>query len=263
MRRTLAIVLLLTGPAWAAQPLARISGPSRVPADPLTGQASFLLMGTESISDAPLRWVYLNNKTRKFPTFTGDDGRKGVMLAATQAGVGVHKFALAAMGRPEGAKPEADMDLDIAYVEVEVYDPSPPKPVPVDPTPPAPPAPPIPVTPPAPEVVGNLRVVVLYESSQALGPAQNGALYARDGIYPYLNAHCLKDVNGNPSWRAWDKDVDVSNEPAEWQDAMAKAKADPMPLPKVVVFGGNAFIASATILNKAASLAFLQQYGGK
>jgi hypothetical protein len=261
VRRFPLALLLLAANALGAAPLAKITGPSRVPADPQTKLASFLLMGIDSVSDKPLAWQYLNVKTRKFPTFTGDDGRKGVMLAATEMPLGVHKFAIVASGRPDGAPADSDLAFDFFILEVEVYDPTPTPP-------PAPPAvdpvvdPVVPPTPSPPAPAGNLRAVVLYESTQAMTRPQFGALYSKTGIYAYLNAHCLKDTAGNPSWRAWDKDVDVTNEAAEWQDAMKQAKADLSPLPKIVLFSGNTKVGSKAITTEADALAYLKSIGG-
>lgn len=96
-----------------------------------------------------------------------------------------------------------------------------PTPVPVPPTP-VPPDPPTPEPPPVPVPAwGPLaRVIVLYESSLMTG---REPIYATS-VSEALSAACPAGPDGRPSWRVWDKDLDVSKEPT-WVDAMAKAKA--------------------------------------
>ena len=100
----------------------------------------------------------------------------------------------------------------------------------IAPTPPAPippiPAPtpipnPTPMPPPVPAWGPLTRIIVLYESSKLTGKEAFYAQPVRDA----LNQTAPADSTGTPSWRIWDKDMDVSREP-EWADAFAKAKAD-------------------------------------
>jgi len=251
-----ALVSLLAGFTVAASPVAKISGPTRVPA--ADNRGSFTFSAAESVSDNPVAWVYLKDKTRKFPTFTFDDGRKGDNLQAIGLGLGRHEFAAIASGVPEGKPAGSPLGFDVQVQVVTIYDPTvaPINVVPVAPTVPVLPV----VAPPGPVTV--LRVVLLYDRSAPMTPAAYNAIFAKAGIYPYLDARCAKDINGHASWRAWDKDLTAENEPPDWQAAMVAARSDPTALPKLCVFDGPRFVAARTIASLTDSIAFLQTYGG-
>ena len=199
--------------------------------------------------------VELDQAVAPFPvevTLSYDTTGKQVMFAKVIFDrPGSYVLAVIATGT---VKPRA-----YAFKTVVCSTPAPPPP-PVPPTPPTPPPTP---DPPKPDVVGNLRVLMLYESSGAMTQEQRYTFYSTAKLLPYLNDKCLKDTQGVPSWRFWDKDVNLSKETPEWTDAMAKAKADAKALPKVVVFAGNTLVGSRTIKDETDTLTYLQSFGGK
>lgn len=110
----------------------------------------------------------------------------------------------------------------------------PPLPIPT-PTPTPIPVPPTPV-PPTP--LGPLRVILAFDSTANMTAGQIEALSSTD-VRGWLNQHCGKDGAGRPAWRSWDKTVDVSGEPKDWQDAWSAAKPMLGTLPQVIVFVGQ------------------------
>jgi len=119
-----------------------------------------------------------------------------------------------------------------------------------------------PVPAPKPSTIGNLRVLMLYESSANQSAAQLAVLNSTK-VRTYLNTHCLAD-GGYPAWRSWDKDVDASKDTAGWQTALTAAKADPKPIPKFLIFAGTSLVDSVPLpATEADALTLLQTYGGK
>lgn len=140
----------------------------------------------------------------------------------------------------------------------------------VDPTPPPPaptptpaPAPgPAPAPDPTPKLLSRLRVLILTDMAKGLTRAQQATVFSPD-LRAYLASHCAADGE-TPAWRFWDKDIDASHDTPGWRVALAAAKADPAPLPKVVVFDGEAVVKVAPVPDTAeAAIAFLRQYGGR
>ena len=137
----------------------------------------------------------------------------------------------------------------------------PPTPGPNPPLPPPNPGPdPPPVPTPTPTPQGPVRVLILYESSSNLTAAQVNVMNSTK-FRAFLTAHCLKDSNV-PAFRFWDKDVDTSTEFPAWQAAFSKAKADPAPLPKVVIFAGDAVISAPLPSNEDDAIKLIQKYSG-
>jgi hypothetical protein len=168
---------------------------------------------------------------------------------------GTYPFKVEAFGIVNGR-----VKASRAKVTVIVRAPDPP-PVIDPPKPVDPPAPPAPA--PAPSAAGNMRVVLLYESAAAISPAQHAVIYSTTSVIPYLESKTIKGSDGRHEWRFWDKDVNVAAESAEWRACMATAKADPVAIPKVVVFAGTTLVGSRTLVSEADTLSYLQSLGGK
>lgn len=127
-----------------------------------------------------------------------------------------------------------------------------PAPVPPDPIPPKPdPLPPAPT---------GFRVLFIRETADALTSAQTAA-WSSGAVKDYLDAKCVKD-NGHPSWRKWDKDIDVTNAPAELRQLFNDSRPKWGPLPVVVVAVNNVAKVEAFPANEAALLNLLRKYAG-
>jgi hypothetical protein len=223
------------------------------PAFVTAGNRLVLLPGEGVASKDPLDWQVIAPANAPFRV----EGR--ALIVRDPVPGTVYRFVQIASGdRPA---------FRFAFADVPVL--APPAPVPV-PTPTPTPAPtPAPVDPPAPpdevpSVVGNMRVVILFESSAKLTPGQHDAIWSTKKVLPYLNSHCMKSATGRPEWRAWDQNIDITNEPREWQvAALAALQAPPIALPKAVVFAGSQVVAVHPITTEDDLLAFLQSKGGK
>lgn len=86
----------------------------------------------------------------------------------------------------------------------------------------------------APIAAEGFRVLIVYESSQALSPAQNAILYGQQ-IRQFFSQHCVK-VDGTPESRIWDKDADTKDAPKHWADALKRPRTS---LPWIVVSNGK------------------------
>ena len=126
---------------------------------------------------------------------------------------------------------------------------------------PAPPNPgPGPTPGPMPTPV-KLRVLFLYDSANPGSRDATGVLYSM-AIRTYLADHTIMDRNVR-GYRFWDQGVDATRESPGWQEALAKAKADPTPTPKLAIFDpADALLKVAPLTNETDALATLQAIGG-
>ncbi len=143
-----AITLVLLATARAGEPKAVIEGPAEAGPGGVT-----LLDGRKSSADLgqPLRWKLINSDV---PFLTFDkDGRKDVFCFLPAAPQGVYRFALIALGKPEGG----DLTADVAVHEVQVGI----APTPVPPTPA-----PTPTPTPVPAAT-RLHATLIYDVDRA------------------------------------------------------------------------------------------------
>ncbi len=161
---------------------------------------------------------------------------------------GRYRFLLVAGGSVDG---KAKLARAIAEVIVDGS-------TPPDPKPPTPPDPK-----PIPSTVGNLRVLILFESSAKLDIKQLSAL--NGGIVrKYLTDKCLMDSDGLPAWRMWDRNIDVTAESPAWKAALTAAQADPLPIPKVAIFAGTTLVKVVPLpANDVDMVTMLKQWGEK
>lgn len=181
------------------------------------------------------------------------DGGTGVIYPALPDGS--YFVAVTASAPKEGQAPS----VDTAVVAVTVGSIAPVVPVVPPVVPPVTP----PVTPVAPTTVGNMRVLVLYDSGAAMSAAQRNVLFSTTSVIPYLNAKCMKGTDGRAGWRFLDPTTPLAGDAGEWQDLMNKAKADTVAIPKIVVFAGNTIAGSRMVTSEADALSYLQSLGGK
>lgn len=264
MKRIALALLLLTSPASGQVPPpsptpvpAPVVKPTpvasvKIPAGPLYAGDLITFDATASVGDL-IDWEAISPPD--ITTYAIDSNGKG--LAFANRNPGTYVFRLEAESVIDGKIVKSKQRIVFTTIS-----PTPP-PVPVPP--PVPPVPvPVPPEPePAPSPVGNMQVILLYESAQNITAAQRSVIFSTTSVVPYLEAHCLKGTDGRAGWRFWDKDTQVSATLPEWVDAMTKAKADPTPLPKLVVFAGNVVAGSKTLTTEADALSFLQSLGGK
>lgn len=176
-------------------------------------------------------------------------GKKAYFVAESP---GKYRFLFVAAGTTDG---KTRMVKALTEIVVDGNQPTPPP----GPTP-SPTPTPVPV-PPVPSTVGNLRVLIVYESSANMPAGQMVAIYSLK-VQSYLNAKCLDD-GGLPAWRFWDKDVDASRETATWQGVWTQAKGESTPVPKVLIFAGTTLVKSTPLpSSESAMLELLQSFGG-
>ena len=122
------------------------------------------------------------------------------------------------------------------------------------------PAPPNPGPAPAPTPV-KLRVLCLYDSANPGSRDTTGVLYST-AIRAYLADHTITDGNVR-GYRFWDQAIDATRESQGWRDALAKAKAEPTPTPKLAIFDpAGSLLKVAPLTNETDALATLQALGG-
>lgn len=128
--------------------------------------------------------------------------------------------------------------------------PDPPGPLPPQPDPPGP-------NPPIPSE--GFRVLFVYESKDlsTLPSAQVQAMTAKE-VLDYLDSHCVK-VNGQPEYRKFDKDVDLSKASQFWKDGMARPRQS---LPWIVMTNGKTGYEGPLPANTAELMKLLKTYGG-
>lgn len=107
---------------------------------------------------------------------------------------------------------------------------------------PTPPGPgPTPPGPPGPgPTKGPLRALVVFEEAEASTyPKETHSILYGKRFADALNAKTTDDpgFKGRKRWNVWDKDVNATAAPKEWQDALAKAKKTS--LPWIYLFGDN------------------------
>jgi hypothetical protein len=120
------------------------------------------------------------------------------------------------------------------------------------------PVPPVPV----PVVVGDMRVIFVYESS-ANNTAEQLNILNSTAIAAYLNAKCEKGPNGRPEWRRFDKDVTVSaSESKTIRDLWESVKPQLGTLPQVVIVHGTKGEVFDLPATEDETLALLKKHGG-
>ena len=94
--------------------------------------------------------------------------------------------------------------------------PTPPDPVPPDPS-------------PAPIPVEGNRVLIVYETNQALPPKQSLILTSQT-FRDFLDEKCIMGPDGKTKeWRMFDQDEMMTNSSKLWQDAMKRVKGNKVP----------------------------------
>lgn len=140
------------------------------------------------------------------------------------------------------------------------------------PTPPTPPGPippgpgPDPTPSPSPISVTGFRVMILHEASpQTKQTEALQAIASSPAIHAYLNSRCVKESNGQPSWRVWDDDYsdeDLKNAPDYWRSAyriaVSKKQGDQGWIVIGTDKGGTSEPLPATV---EATLALLKKWG--
>lgn len=244
--------LALSLPTLAAEPRVTIAAPAVAKVANL-----IVLDATQSEGDD---FVWESTTGESFAI--DSNGKRAYFVASVP---GKYRFLMVAAGAVDG---KARLAKGIAEVIVDGI--VPPTPVPPGPSPtptptPIPPGPsptPTPV-PPTPSTVGNLRVLVLFESSAKLDMKQVAALNS-GAIRKYLSDKCLKDTDGLPAWRMWDQNIDASVESPAWKAALDAAQADKTTVPKVAIFAGTTLVKVVPLPGTADEmLAMLTQWGGK
>lgn len=224
-------------------PVAAIDAPSFVP----PGGRLVLLPGEGVKSKDPLDWQVIAPANAPF-TIEG----RALIVKDPIPGV-TYRFVQIANGdKPAFRFAFADVPIQAGPTPTPTPGPTPaPIPTPIDP-----PA-------PVPDAVGNLRVLILYESTAGMSAGQTATVMGGGGLRQYLERKCIKGTDGRAEWRIWDKDVDASREPSEWQATLAAAKADPKALPKLCIFAGNTLVEARGLISPGDALAFLEGKAGK
>lgn len=136
---------------------------------------------------------------------------------------------------PKGFKDESEILRRRVKVGLGPKPPPGPDVKPIDPEPKPEPKP-KPVDPTAPIPISGFRVLIVFETGQALPAAQSSILYGKR-TRDYLDQHCVKGPNGQtPEYRIYDKDVALGNESKLWRDAMARPRTS---VPWVLISNGT------------------------
>jgi hypothetical protein len=125
----------------------------------------------------------------------------------------------------------------------------------VGPTPPPDPIPdPIPTD--------GKRVLIVYESSELSSiPASQSVLMSSAVVRDYLQSHCSKGPDGStPEVRIWDQNVDLTNVPKVWKDAMALPRSS---IPWVIISNGVQGYAGPLPKTEAELLTVMKKYLGE
>lgn len=124
-----------------------------------------------------------------------------------------------------------DLDKKLKKAGIDVVPPGP-EPGPFPPVPPKPPEPD--VKPPIPG--DGLRVLIVYETGD-LANSETDAILRGGKVRGYLSVNCAKGPNGvTPEARIYDKDIDQTNMPQIWKDAMARPRKQ---VPWIIISNGK------------------------
>lgn len=117
--------------------------------------------------------------------------------------------------------------------------------------PPEPPKPPIPGA--------DFRVMVIYESSQAMPSAQQ-VILTSPTVRTYLNSKTVPTPDGGKrGYYITDKDADFSNESKIWRDTLARPR---MSIPWVVITSSTGGFEGPLPANIAEFMTLLSKFGG-
>ena len=247
-RKHWAILLLLLCPSFAhaGEPRASIKAPV------IAKVANLVVLDASDSQGDDFIWESTTGES-----FAVDSNGKRAYFVASVPGK--YRFLLVAGGAVDG---KAKLSRALAEVVVDGVVP----PVPPGPNPPDPPIPPDPKPPepkPIPSTVGNLRVLILFESSAKLDIKQLSALNG-GLVRKYLSDKCITDPDGLPAWRMWDRNIDAAGESALWKTALTAAQADTLPIPKVAIYAGTTLIKVVPLpANDVEMVAMLKQWGEK
>ncbi len=274
MKRSLFLLWVLwTGPVFAVEPRVVIHANPVVSSDSIV---TIRLTGT--VSETPV--VLEAAEKPDGPTGESVDfvvfgpAKKPSFALTLPPKVGTYRFAAIATGTVKDDDGNDIKKNAYGFVTVTVTGKVPPQPVPVpvppNPIPPQPPQPvpvpdPVPVPPnpiPIPNE-GDLRVLMLWESSQGLSRKQESVWYS-SWLTKALNEMTVKDTKGRAGYRKWDIDTSIVSEGPEWQMMMDAAKAElakptAPKLPVIVVFRGTHGKAAHFPDSQAALLQLLKQ----
>lgn len=118
------------------------------------------------------------------------------------------------------------------------------------------------VPPPSPVDPSQLRVIMVFESGKAYDKETTNILFSTK-IVEYLNAKCVKDAAGRPSWRKWPKGttvVDSEPEPLRslWNQYLPRMGT----LPQIVISAGTTAEIYQLPATEQATLDLLKKIGG-
>lgn len=245
-------------------PLAKVSGlyfPLSGPAvkGPAGAPLGLIRVSAEqSVSKKPIRWKVHGPAALTLTVFSPDGGLGGSIAEAYPTVPGTYRIHGIARGTVKG-----DADADIDTYEVEVADPAPPdppKPPEPGPTPPPPPdpGPPAPPPDPSPFKEAGLRVLIVFESSEAskYPRDQFNTIYGQD-FYDELAKVCPKNAAGTPEFRIYDKDVNTAGESTIWQEAMKRPHPQ---LPWIAIGNGTTGFEGPLPQTKAEIMALIRKY---
>lgn len=288
MLRYLAVLLLVTSPAWADDP-APVEPPKPIPA--VVPQIVFPLLPTPDkvpVSPAPpadpdavptLAYgrVYIVQSDQDFILLASP--QKLVTITRSPGPITVRGLFADGSGKIETrtfqSKFVAFVDvienaagrLELLAIPVGVADESAITRQLIDigagPRPPPPGPDPIPIVPPVPTPTG-FRVIFVTESSANMTREQLNTL-ASTQIRSFLDQTCVKGADGRPDWRQWDKDVVVSAKESPTVAALwntAKPQLGALPLPVMIVAVNGQATVMALGATEAETLAKLKTAAG-
>lgn len=207
------LTVFLGGNVLAQNVTAVVQGPDK--ADP----GDLVILDASQSKGTAFRWVLAYPKDRTFLAFNDN---KTVVFASGKPGEYLFVLVVA------GVEKET---LQVASAEkrVVIGNPTPgPGPTPnPGPNPPSPNPSPIPLA--------GLRVLVVSERTGTPIPSDQQAILTSALVRQALS-RCEKGSNGVPEFRFFDPDVDLSDQPQHWKDAMKLPRAS---LPWVIISNGK------------------------
>lgn len=220
MLATLTALLTVCGLTLAQQPEPPSPDPKptlpyvKLPEKAKGGQGDFITVLADTNGKA-VRWYSPDKELKVFPPELLKDSRIAVVTSTTP---GTYRLlAWTALGDSPSREALCLVTVDGGAA------PTPPDPKPKLPDPN--PKPPDPKPPTPPEVLSELWVLLVYESSDisSYPKGQQNAMFGKE-VRGFLNANCAKETDGNPAWRLYDKDANMAKEGKGWQFMMDRTR---------------------------------------
>lgn len=120
---------------------------------------------------------------------------------------------------------------------------------------------PTPPTPTPPQPVGDVRVILVYDSTDNMTAEQTATMYG-PRVKDFLNRKCVKE-GMLEAWRRWDRHIDTAKETPTWRALWDAVKPALTTFPAVVVVRGQQGQVYPMPATEADTLALLKRLLGE